>query len=151
MNKASAHRVRSSFEARAPDMPGIVREFETRFFEWCPDVRGRLPVDLAEMEREFIAALAMIARNIDRIDVLEEPLMQLGAQLTRKGARPGHFAIARDALIESLAHASGPSWTDQLQRDWFLALTIVCEALLRGALRSAEHRAATPISPARPT
>ena len=68
--------------------------------------------------------------------------MALGARRTRHGVLPEHYAQMRDCLIPALAKSTGPSWTPQLERDWFLGLTIVCEGLLKGALRAAADRLA---------
>ncbi len=142
MHKLAAQRVRGNFEDRSADMPAILREFEERFFALNPGLRARLPEQLGEPEREFAATLATVARNLERIDVLEEPLMALGARLTRHGALPEHYAQMRDCLIPALAKSSGAAWNPQLERDWFLGLTIVCEGLLKGALRAAADRLA---------
>ncbi len=142
MHRLAAQRVRANFEGLGAQMPAIVREFEERFFALNPGLRARLPEDLSEYERQFVATVATIARNLERIDVLEEALMSLGARLTRHGAQPEHYAQMRDCLIGALKQSSGAAWDAQLERDWFLGLTIVCEGLLKGALRAAADRLA---------
>jgi len=144
MRKSAAKRVRAHHEALAPKMGSVAATFHTRLFERTPSIAPSFASDHEQRERQFIAALATIAKNLDRLDVLEEPLMQLGERHLECGIPPEHYSVVRDELIGTLSHHSGSEWSEQLERDWFLGLSLVCEALLKGVLRAAEHRAATP-------
>ena len=144
MDREAVDRIRASFESIAPRAPAVVKDFYRRLFEARPDTKGLFPQDMARLEGHLLASLATIAKNIDHLDVLEEPLMQLGAEHIRFGARPEHYPVVRDCLIASLRECSGSAWSAELDKDWFVALNRVCEAMLRGVLRAANQAAHSP-------
>lgn len=148
MIPASVARIRDSYDRLAPRMDAIVDRFYTTLFELHPPVRALFPPDMTRQRAHLAAALAVIARNVDRLEMLETPLMGLGAQHMGFGARPEHYPVLRDALIAALAEGLGERWTPQLQADWLAALNHVITVMLRGHALVVLDAAAT-IDPAR--
>jgi hemoglobin-like flavoprotein len=141
MNPSTAERVRSSLHALAPHLSALVDGFYDRLFTRNPQLRAIFPADMARQKYHLAAALALIGRNMDCLDVLEGPLMGLGAQHVRWGARPEHYPLVREALLDSLQEQAGPAWNDQLRRDWTEAINAIASTMLRGAARVATETA----------
>ncbi len=140
--------IEQSHAAAAALMPQVVAKFYELLFERHPTVRAIFPKDMNRQREHLTVAIAMVARNASRLDLLSEPLKQLGARHVAYGARPEHYPIVRDLLIESLAGALGTAWTSSHQRAWFAALTNVAGVMLSGA---AEFERATAMSIVSPT
>jgi nitric oxide dioxygenase len=135
MNQSVATRIRASFHAVAPKLDALVSDFYDRLFARAPHLRAIFPADMSIQKYHLAAALALIARNIDCLDALEDSLMGLGAQHVRFGAKPEHYPMVRDALLEALAEQCGPHWTDQLRRDWTDAINAISAVMVKGAAR----------------
>jgi hemoglobin-like flavoprotein len=143
LSPAAAARVRESYDELAPRMDAVVDRFYTTLFELHPLVRALFPPDMARQRAHLAAALAVIARNVDRLEMLESPLMGLGAQHMEYGARPEHYPALRDALVSALAEGLADRWTPQLQTDWLAALNYVVTVMLRGHALVVLNAAAT--------
>lgn len=148
LSPGGAARVRESYDRLAPRMDVIVNRFYTALFDLHPPVRALFPPDMTRQRAHLAAALAVIARNVDRLEMFEGPLMGLGAQHMEFGARPEHYPALRDALVAALADGLADAWTPQLQADWLAALNYVVTVMLRGHALVVLNAAAT-IDPAR--
>lgn len=133
MNAAAASRLRESFETFSPRLDEVVEVFYRRLFDAYPGVRPLFPADMTRQRGHLAASIALVCRNIERLEMLEQPLRALGASHVRYGAAPEHYPIVRDTLLDALAEVAGPAFTPGLRRDWHDALTAVAAAMLRGA------------------
>jgi hemoglobin-like flavoprotein len=147
MDQESARRVAASFDRIAPRLDAMVEGFYRRLFERAPQVRALFSKDMTRQREHLAASLAIIARNTIHLDILREPLMELGVQHIVFGARPEHYPIVRDAMLDAIGEAMGPAWTDQLRGDWLAALNDVVALMLRGAVTTAIDAAV--VAPAR--
>jgi hemoglobin-like flavoprotein len=146
MNPERSKRIQMSYAAIAPHARGMVEDFYGRLFVAAPALRGLFPTDLSKLTAHFMAALATVARNADQMDVLEESLMELGAAHVRYGAEPAHYDVVKKLLLESLAAAAGKAgipWGKDVADDWDIALSMVCEAMLKGAMRGIQTKVDT--------
>jgi nitric oxide dioxygenase len=125
--------VKSSYRQLSSRLNGVAHAFYERLFAESPDLRTLFPVDLARQESHFEAALALIFRNLDDLGAIEEPLMGLGADHIRYGARPAHYWVVRRALLEALQSQADPPWTNETARAWWQAVTAILQSMLRGA------------------
>ena len=132
MTESSIARIRTSFEAIAPRLESVTGSFYAKFFERHPSVRAIFPADMSRQQGHLAAALAVVARNADRLDMLEGALMGLGAQHVQFGTRPEHYPIVRDLLVETIAEALGETCTPQLRADWTAAFNTVIALMLKG-------------------
>src|SRR5688572_13172145 len=142
MHPAAIDRVRESFEVLSPRLDHLVIVFYRRLFEAYPGVRPMFPADLTRQRGHLAASLALVCKNLGRLDMLEEPLRALGASHVGYGARPEHYPIVRDTLLDAIAEVAGAAFTPALRHDWHDALNAVAAAMLRGAARMADQVAA---------
>jgi hemoglobin-like flavoprotein len=138
MDLEACHRITESYERMADRADVMAKSFYQRLFEAAPDVRPLFPEDMTRQREHLAASLALVARNIEHMDILEEPLMLLGVQHIDYGARPRHYLIVRDVLLEAIAETLGPEqWNEQLRSDWYDALSLIIALMLRGVVASA--------------
>lgn len=137
MNPAAAARIRESFLGFAPRLDALVEDFYVRLFAGRPAIRAMFPQDMTRQRVQMAASLALIFRNLDCLDVLERPLMELGAAHARWGVKPEHYLLVRDVLLEAIAHAAHPVWGHQLREDWRDGLGRVAALMLKGAAAAA--------------
>lgn len=141
MHSAPAAILRDHARAIEPAIPRAVELFYTRLFERHPSVRPMFPDDMTRQRGHLMATIALVAKNADRLDTLEEPLMQLGAHHASFGTKPDHYPLVRDGVIEALRDAAPDAWSPDIERAWLIALNRVAELMLMGAARSANDAA----------
>lgn len=133
MNRESIARVQRShaaLTARAVDLPS---RFYERLFAADPGVRGLFPEDLTRLRAHFHAALALVVRNLDDMEVLAQSLRDLGVQHVHWGAQPRHYFTVREALVTALKELSGDDWSTELEQDWRDAISTIAAHMLQGA------------------
>ena len=137
MHRPSFQRLKASYLSLAPRLSELVARFYDDLFRLHPEMRALFRRDLARTQAEFAAALALLGRNIDRLDILEETLMDLGAVHAGYGVRPGHYPLVRDVLVGTVREFAGAGWSPELERDWTDAINRVSAIMLKGAARAA--------------
>ena len=130
MTEAALGRIATNYELLAGRMQALTASFYQRLFEQFPQVRPLFRIDLELQSQHLAAALALM-------DVLEQPLMDLGAGHARAGVRPEHYPIVCWIMIEVLRDGSGEAWSPQLLSDWTDTLQLVSRMMMQGALRPA--------------
>lgn len=141
MNSAPIALLREHARAIEPHLAKAVELFYARLFERYPSVRAMFPDDMSRQRGHLMATIALVAKNADRLDTLEEPLMQLGAHHASFGTRPEHYPLVRDGVIEALRDAAPQAWSVEIEAAWLLALNRVAELMLQGAARAATDAA----------
>jgi hemoglobin-like flavoprotein len=133
MNHESIARVQRSHDALSARAVDLSSRFYDRFFAADPGVRRLFPDDLTRQRAHFDAALAMVVRNLDDVQVLSASLRDLGAQHLKWGAQPHHYFAVREALVAALNELSGDDWSAALEQDWRDAIGTVASFMLQGA------------------
>jgi nitric oxide dioxygenase len=141
MHTSSVALLQNHARAIEPVLGKAVEIFYGRLFERHPALRAMFPDDMARQRGHLLAAVALVAKNIHRLDTLEEPLMELGARHAAFGTRPEHYPVVRDGLIEALREAQPESWSADVEAAWTTALNRVAELMLTGAARAANDAA----------
>jgi hemoglobin-like flavoprotein len=125
-------RIRTNFAEISAEPRALAGRFYTELFAAAPQLRGLFPVDLTSLQGHFEAALALVIRNLEAMQTLEEPLRDLGAQHVAWGAKPGDYVLVREALIRAI-RASSADWNDTVEVDWRRAITAIAVPMLEGA------------------
>ncbi len=135
MNADSIDRIRSSFSLLQPSMGTVMERFYEKLFASAPAVRPMFPKDMTEQRKHLAAAIGLVVKNADKLSTLEGALMDMGARHVKYGAKPEHYPVVRDVMLETLAEAAGKAWSPQLHDDWAEALNAVAGAMIKGAER----------------
>ena len=137
MTETSLRRVTANYESLAGQIGRLTRSFYDRLFEAMPHVRPLFRLDIDLQSQHLAAALALIVRNLRDLDLLEEPLMELGAGHARVGVRPEHYPVLCRTMVQALRDGSGETWSPELEADWTELLARVSRIMMSGALRHA--------------
>lgn len=137
MDKQRAQRITESYALVAPSVDRIAEHFYAALFRDHAALRAIFPADMTRQRQHLATAIAMTARNADRIAAMEQPLREMGARHQRYGALPAHYPVVCDLLIAAIAHVAGPAWNSRLEADWRELLGAVSAAMLRGAAEEA--------------
>lgn len=128
--------VRASFKELSLRGDELSEQFFTRLLSKQPMLRAILPRDQWQRTHELMGGLGMIVKGLGRVDSIEAMLMEFGARAQRAGVMPQHYGVAREALVDTFRHLSGPSWTHEHEESWSGALNTVSSLVLLGAGRA---------------
>ena len=128
--------IRTSFDAMYPMRRDIAELCYSRFFELAPDARSLFPSD---MERQRIKLMDMIAALVASLD--QRPLFQSlaansGRHHARFGVQPWQYVAMGEALMWSLEHKFGASFTPELRESWRALYATVQIEMLRAAAQT---------------
>jgi len=135
VTEESLARILESFEHLSPRIDALTRSFYAKLFAANPQLRPLFKLDIDVQSQHLAAALALIIRNLRLLDVLEEPLMDLGAGHARVGVRPEHYPLVCQTMIQTLREACGENWSHDLESDWTGVLERISRIMMHGALR----------------
>jgi hemoglobin-like flavoprotein len=133
MQRETVAKLQNHYAAVSGRSEALVERFYSTIFAKHPELRGMFPADMARQREHLATALAVIARNYAQLELLEEPLMEMGARHLAYGARPEHYGIIRDAMLEALAWVQPELWTADVAEAWRTAIERVSISMLRGA------------------
>lgn len=133
MIRESIARVQRSHDALSARAVDLSSRFYDRLFASDPSLRRLFPDDLTRQRAHFDAALALVVRNLDDVDVISASLRDLGAQHVKWGAQPHHYFAVQDALVAALEELSGDDWSAALEQDWRDTIGTVASFMLQGA------------------
>jgi hemoglobin-like flavoprotein len=125
-------RLRSSFAEVSARPRALASRFYEELFASTPSLRALFPGDMSSLQGHFESALALVIRNLEDMEALQESLRDLGAQHVDWGAKPKDYFLVRDALIRAI-HAASSSWSDEIENDWRTAITAIAVPMLQGA------------------
>jgi hemoglobin-like flavoprotein len=107
--------------------------FYAKLFERYPGVRPLFPADIRAQEAKLMDSLRAVVRHVESPDALREELKAMGARHVKYGAKPEHYPLVCDLLLECMGDVAGSQWTQQLASEWQQALQIVSDVMLQGA------------------
>lgn len=126
------NRLEASLTTLKAKGPSITHRFYTRLFESFPGVRTMFPADTAGQEKKILDSLVTI------VSLLKEPaktvpmLRELGRKHSTYGAKPEHYPIVCNLLLDCMKAEFGTEWTPQLALEWTQALELVSYHMISG-------------------
>jgi hemoglobin-like flavoprotein len=123
----------TSFDLLAPRGEELVATFYDRLFARAPAVRPLFGSDLGRQRAMLLRALVLVRSSLRDLDAIRPALRSLGARHVAYGARPEHYPVVAEVLIESMAALAGRAWRDRHTAAWDAALGLIAGAMLEGA------------------
>ena len=77
-----------------------------------------------------------IVMKLDRPSELVPALRELGREHIGYGARPEHYPLVRDTLIDAMARTAGADWSREIAQDWSQSIELIGRHMLAGASAS---------------
>jgi NAD(P)H-flavin reductase/hemoglobin-like flavoprotein len=108
----------------------------------APEIRQMFPLSMSMQNEKLLAALGHIVSHVDDPQVVGDFTRDLGADHRRFRVEPIHYEFVGKALLLTLEHFLGRSWTAELADDWTAAYQEVKRLMLDGAARDSTKRPA---------
>jgi hemoglobin-like flavoprotein len=129
----------TSFDLVAPRGDELMDTFYARLFAAAPAVRPLFSgTDLGRQKTMLLGTLVLLRKSLRNLDAIVPTLRNLGARHVAYGARPEHYPIVGQVLIDSMADVAGDQWRPAYTRAWAAAFDLVAGAMLDGAVPSAQ-------------
>src|SRR5215212_1397093 len=93
----------TSFDLVAPRGDELMDEFYSRLFAAAPAVRPLFPADMKRQKAMLLSALVLVRKSLRDLDRLVPKLHAMGARHVEYGARPEHYPLVGQMLLESMA------------------------------------------------
>lgn len=122
--------------------------FYARLFEEHPELRPLFPASMRDQAMKLADALRLAVSLLRDPPTLEATLSDLGARHVLYGVEENQLDHVRDTLVELLVETEGEQMTEELLDAWLWTWGRLDNAFrsgMRGALREASERAATPM------
>ena len=126
----------------------LATTFYAMLFERSPIVRALFPNDLRQQRAKLTQMLAWVVMKLDRPSELVPALRELGRKHLGYGARPEHYPLVRDTLLDAMASTAGADWSREIAEDWSQSIDLIGRHMLAGASAAGAASAAT--APAMP-
>jgi hemoglobin-like flavoprotein len=134
--------VKENFNQIAPLADAVATEFYERLFQLDSSLRPFFKEDLSEQKKKLMMMLKFAVGTLDRMDVFEPSLEELGRKHVAYGVRETHYETVGAALILTLREMLGASLTDKLEAAWIAAYTLIAGVMKCGAYSAAKSQTA---------
>jgi NAD(P)H-flavin reductase/hemoglobin-like flavoprotein len=132
-------RLKESFAAVAQHGDEVALFFYSDLFLRYPQTRDLFPVSMAVQRDRLLQALGAIVADVDRADDLAPFLQDLGRDHRKFGAIAEYYGPVGESLLATLAHFSGPDWTEELAAEWIAAYELVATIMTDAARDEARN------------
>ena len=125
--------VRESFAVVSHRADDVAKFFYAMLFSLAPTAREMFPANMEVQRSRLLRALVHIVQLVDRPDDLTPFLRQLGRDHRKFGVVTAHYEAVGTALLAAVKKFSGSAWTDEVERAWAEAYTIMATVMLESA------------------
>lgn len=125
--------VRETFAQVVPIRDQAAALFYGRLFELEPDVRPLFRADLAVQGQKLMASIAMVVRELDRLDVILTDVKAMARRHVTYGVQERHYAVVGDALLWTLEKGLGAAFTAEVREAWTAAYSTLAGAMIAAA------------------
>ncbi len=124
--------MKENFNQIAPLADLVAAEFYERLFQLDASLRPLFKEDLTEQKKHLMMMLKFAIGTLDRMEVFEPSLEELGRKHIAYGVKETHYETVGDALILTLRAMLGASLTEQLEAAWIAAYSLIAGTMQRG-------------------
>lgn len=125
--------IRTCAERLAQSNIAATNAFYASLFEVAPGVRPLFPEDMFAQAEKLWNSIVMVVESVDDLSVISGELKALGARHVKYGARPEHYIIVTDVLVETIAVLMKDDWSADHHHAWKSALDAVSATMIEGA------------------
>ncbi len=122
----------TSFALLSPCGGELVSRFYDTLFVRHPELISLFSETDRDAQRsKLLAALQLVVNSLRHPATLDKALRALGVRHFRYGARPEHYSMVIEVLMEVMAEMAGRQWTPEVQQAWQGALDYVTQSMLK--------------------
>ncbi|WP_433182841.1 globin domain-containing protein [Actinoallomurus sp. CA-150999] len=135
-----AQRLKDNFAHVAQHGDQVALFFYSDLFLRNPRLREMFPVGMSHQRDRLLAALGRIVSQVDNLPEIVPFVQQLGRDHRKFGVEALHYPEVGASLVATLRYFSGPSWNEQLARDWTDAYNLLSKVMIESAQEDATAR-----------
>lgn len=125
--------LRATYERVRSDDTRLAAIFYDRLFASAPSLRPLFTGSLDSQREKLMHALDAVVRNFENPSENAAMLSALGQRHARYGAKPEHYDLVVDLLIESMASLLLPDVQPRALEEWRMALRLVSNQMIAAA------------------
>lgn len=123
-------RLRASYEQVRASDHRFAELFYAKLFAIAPHLRPLFTSNPAAQAAKLTASLDAIVANLEAPEANAEALAQLGRRHVGYGAKPEHYPVVVELLVESMAELLSTPTTSPAMEEWRTALRLVSERMI---------------------
>lgn len=131
MNPNQIALVQSSFEQAARIAPHFAATFYAELFALDPSLRGLFKNDMIAQGQKLMQTLAVIVSSLDQGEAPEA--RELAIRHLEYGVTRAHYRLVELALMRTLKHELGPSFTPEAREAWAAAYAELSKTMIEAA------------------
>lgn len=125
--------IRASFAVVERRADQLVKYFYVHLFAHSPGLRRLFPGEMTEQRDRLFHALTQLVLRLEQPGQLTEYLRALGRDHRKFQAGAEHYPAVGASLIAAIRHFSGHYWTQETEKAWTEAYTVISQAMLEAA------------------
>lgn len=136
--------LRTTYERVRSEDTRLAAIFYDKLFAAAPHLRPMFKGDMDLQRLKLIHALDAVVRNLENPTENAAMLAALGQRHAQYGAKPEHYGLVVDLLIEAMSTVLGPDATTKSLNEWRVALRLVSNQMIAAAEKPAASSPAPP-------
>jgi len=104
--------------------------FYGRLFFNYPSLRPMFTGPMDRQYQKFIDMLSILVARLDRPQVVEQEISQLGQSHRHYGVKAEHYEPVKEALLWTLERGLGNDWNDDIRQGWIACYDRLTQAML---------------------
>lgn len=131
MTSTQIELVQQSWEAVKPIAKEAGAVFYGKLFNAAPQVRPLFKEDISEQAAKLVRMLSFVVSMLKRLGDIESDIEKLAASHNAYGAKPEHYAVVGQCLIETLSEGLGERWNAELEEAWLAVYAALQNAMIK--------------------
>jgi hemoglobin-like flavoprotein len=137
-------RLEESFDELSKQGMALGERFYARLFAAAPEVRSLFRAEPEAQAVKLVEALRTVVQNLTAPKENAAVLAELGRRHAAYGARPEHYALVTDLLVDTIGDLLGPSADPLLLEDWRMTIRLVSSQMIAAAEEAGDDGRACP-------
>lgn len=133
LNTALVVRLRATYELVRVHEMKLAEIFYAKLFAAAPHLRAMFRGDQASQAQKLTASLDAVVRNFEKPAENLATLGALGQRHAGYGARPEHYALVVELLVDSMREVGGTGLDENGLREWKQALQLISAQMIAAA------------------
>lgn len=113
--------------------PHVAATFYAELFAIDPSLRAMFPRDMIVQGQKLMTMLAQLVEGLSDAEAIKPALQELAVRHVGYGVRPKHYATMGTALLRTLRHELGASFTTEVQVAWVDAYQLLSARMIDAA------------------
>lgn len=126
-------RLEASYKVARQHRLRLAEIFYAKLFAAAPQIRPLFRSDLRTQAEKLMSSLDAIVTNLRNPGANSKMLAELGRRHTSYGAKPEHYDLVIELLVESLGELGGEQLDGVCLEEWRLALRLVSNQMITAA------------------